>query len=160
MTWFPGHNWSLFWNFNFKFHMHVVGSHEQMPIDLQRCFHTPTLFWHWIWSSNFSGTSLVCMGRNLLIFRNVTLKMATLWPYWIFWYLDSIGGMVSGELHLLALEFQFDISCACCLWLWAEAYWFSEMSLTKWLPGDHNVFIGFWTLTAVWLWISSQDTTL
>ena len=43
------------------------------------------------------------------------------------------------------MEFQFQISYACCLWLWAEAYLFSVMSLSKWPPGSHIGFFGFQT---------------
>ena len=83
---------------------------------------TPTLVWLWISSSNFSGTSLACIGRSwlpfrggqcqsatgsladylprqdkksILIFSNVTFKMATWRPYWILQYLDSVVGMDS-----------------------------------------------------------------
>ena len=55
------------------------------------------LFWIWISSPNWTGTSLVCMGINLLIISNITFKMAVWWPYWIFQYLDSAGGMVSNS---------------------------------------------------------------
>ena len=34
------------------------------------------------------------MARSLLIFSNVIFKMAAWWPYWIFLFLDSVGGMV------------------------------------------------------------------
>ena len=53
------------------------------------------LAWRWIWSPNFSGTSLVCMGRNLLIFSNVTFKMGAWRLYWIMGYLVLLGDMVS-----------------------------------------------------------------
>ena len=46
-------------------------------------------------SPNFTGTSLVCMERSLLIFSNVTFKMAAWGPYWIFQHLDSVVGIVS-----------------------------------------------------------------
>ena len=41
---------------------------------------------------------LVCMGRRLLIFSNVTFKMADWWPYWIFMppSLGARGIMFSG----------------------------------------------------------------
>ena len=32
---------------------------------------------------------MVVIGRSLLIFGDVTLKMAPWWPYWIFWFPDS-----------------------------------------------------------------------
>ena len=31
----------------------------------------------------------VAVGRNLLIYSDVTFKMAAWWPYWIFWFLES-----------------------------------------------------------------------
>ena len=58
-------------------------------------FLTLTLVWLWISSSNFSGTSFACTGRSILIFSNVTFKMATWGPYWILQYLDSVVGMDS-----------------------------------------------------------------
>ena len=48
---------------------------------------------------------------------------------------------------------------ACCLCLWAEAYLFPVMSLSKWPPGSHIGFFGFRTLTIFWLWISSPNFT-
>ena len=32
---------------------------------------------------------MVAIGRSLLIFSEVTFKMAAWWPYWIFWFPDS-----------------------------------------------------------------------
>ena len=55
-----------------------------------------TLLWLWILTPNFSGTILMYMGRSLMIFSSVIFKMATWRPYWIFRFLDSVGGMVSG----------------------------------------------------------------
>ena len=130
-TWFPEHKSSLLWNFYFKFHKHVDGGHRQKPIDFQRYhyknvrlaailefwgFQTLTLVWLWISTSNFSGTILMYMSRSLLIFSNVIFKMAAWWPYWIFLFLDSVGGMVSGVLVKFALEFQFQTSYACWWW--------------------------------------------
>ena len=101
----------------------------------------------------------MCMGRSLSIFKDVTFKMAAWRPYLIFRYLNTAVGMVSGASLNIALEFQFQISYACCLWLWAEAYWFSAMSLSKWPPGRHIGFFGFRTLTLVWLGISNPNFT-
>ena len=39
--------------------------------------------------SNFICMLMVAIGRSLLIFSNVTFKMAVWWPYWIFWFPDS-----------------------------------------------------------------------
>ena len=55
--------------------------------------------WHGFWSisqvsfgisiSNFICMLMVAIGRSLLIFSDVTFKMATWWSYWIFWFPDS-----------------------------------------------------------------------
>ena len=39
--------------------------------------------------SNFICMLMVAISRTLLIFSNVTFKMAALRPYWIFWFPDS-----------------------------------------------------------------------
>ena len=39
--------------------------------------------------SNFICMLMVAIGRSLLIFSDVTFKMAAWRPYWIFWFLDS-----------------------------------------------------------------------
>ena len=53
----------------------------------------------WISTPNFSGTIAMYMGRSLLIFSNVIFKMAAWRPYcFVFLFLDSEGGMVSGVL--------------------------------------------------------------
>ena len=39
--------------------------------------------------SNFICMLMVAIGRSLLIFSNVTFKMAAWRPYWIFWFPDS-----------------------------------------------------------------------
>ena len=38
--------------------------------------------------SNFICMLMVAIGRSLLIFSNVTFKMAAWRPYWIFWFAD------------------------------------------------------------------------
>ena len=38
---------------------------------------------------NFICMLMVAIGRSLLIFSDVTFKMAAWWPYWIFWFPDS-----------------------------------------------------------------------
>ena len=55
----------------------------------------------------------------------------------------SVGDMVS--VTQVCFGFQFKISYACCWWPWAEAYWFSAMSLSKWPPGGYLGFFGFQT---------------
>ena len=96
----------------------------------------------------------MCMGRSLLIFSNVTLKWPAWRPYWIFRFLDSVGGMVSRAKLKFALEFQLQISNAYCLRLWAEACSLSVTSLSNWPPGSHIVFFGFRTLPIFWFWIA------
>ena len=39
--------------------------------------------------SNFICMLMVAISRSLLIFSDVTFKMAAWWPYWIFWFPDS-----------------------------------------------------------------------
>ena len=39
--------------------------------------------------SNYICMLMVAIGRSLLIFSDVTFKMAAWWPYWIFWFPDS-----------------------------------------------------------------------
>ena len=39
--------------------------------------------------SNFICMLMVAIGRSLLIFNDVTFKMAAWRPYWIFWFPDS-----------------------------------------------------------------------
>ena len=43
----------------------------------------------WISISNFICMLMVVIGKSLLIFSEVTFKMAAWWPYWIFWFPDS-----------------------------------------------------------------------
>ena len=94
--------------------------------------------WHGFWSvsqdcfgiliSNFICMLMVAMGRSLLIlliFSDVTFKMAAWWPYWIFWFPDS----------------NFTLAKYLCIWV--RAYWFSVTSFSKWLPGGHIRFFGF-----------------
>ena len=39
--------------------------------------------------SNFICMLMVAIGRSLLIFSDITFKMAAWWSYWIFWFPDS-----------------------------------------------------------------------
>ena len=98
-------------------------------------FRTLTLVWLWISTANLSGTILIYMGRSLLVFSDVTSKMAAWRPYWIF--------LVSG-LTLLWLWISTPTSVAKYLCIWVRAYWFSVTSFSKWLPGGHIRFFGFW----------------
>ena len=77
------------------------------------CVRTLTLVWLWISTPNFSGTVLMDMGRRLLIFSGVNFKMAAWQPYNF-----SLALNMNSKLQFPnTLEFQFQISCACLLWL-------------------------------------------
>ena len=99
--------------------------------------------------SNFICILFVAMGRSLLIFSDVTVKMATWWPSWIFWFRDSNFSLALN----IKSKLQWLITCV----YGREPYWFSAMSLSKWLPGGHIGVFSFQTLTLVWLWISSPN---
>ena len=97
-------------------------------------FRTLTLVWLWISTANLSDTILIYMGRSLLIFSDVTFKMAAWWPNWIFWF---------PEWLYFCFEYQLQTSVAKYLCIWVRAYWFSATSLSKWPPGGHIGFFGF-----------------
>ena len=63
--------WRPYWIFRFRFPDSLI------------------LIWLWIWNPNFSCKICVYMERGLLIFSNVTFKMAAWWPYWNFQFPDS-----------------------------------------------------------------------
>ena len=44
--------------------------------------------------TNFIYMLMVVIGRSLLIFSDITCKIAAWWPYWIFWFLDSNFSLV------------------------------------------------------------------
>ena len=88
--------------------------------------------------SNFICMLMVVIGRSLLIFSNVTFKMAAWRPYLIFLFPDSNFS--------LALNINFKLQRAHYLCIWVGAYWFSARSFSKWPPGGHIRFFGFWTL--------------
>ena len=123
-------------------------------------FRTLTLLWLWISTSNFSGTIVMYMGRSLLIFSNVIIKMA-----WLAAILDfSVSGLCrwQGFRDVSQVCFGISISNFICMLmvvigkkLKKLAYCFSARSLSKWPPGGHIGFFGFQTLTLVWLWIST-----
>ena len=103
-------------------------------------FRTLTLVWLWISTANLSDTILIYMGRSLLIFSDVTFKMAAWRPYWIFWFPDWL---------YFGFEYQLQTSVAKYLCIWVRAYWFSVTSFSKWLPGGHIRFFGF---LMAWFW--------
>ena len=76
---------------------------------------------------------MVAIGRSLLIFSDMTFKMATWQPYWIFWLPDSN--------FTLAFNINSNTPAQyCCIWV--GAYWFSATSFSKWPPGSHVGFFG------------------
>ena len=88
--------------------------------------------------SNFICMLMVAISRSLLIFSYVTFKMAAWRPYWIFWFPDSN--------FTLALNINFKLQRQKYLCIWVGAYSFSATSFSKWPPGGHIRFFGFWTL--------------
>ena len=77
--------------------------------------------------SNFMCMYYVAMGNTLLIFNDVTFKMAV----------------------------QTSVVNYSCKW--KEANSFSAMSLSKCPPGSHIEFYSFWILTSTWLWKSNPN---
>ena len=109
-------------------------------------FQTLILVWFWISTPNLSGTILVYMGRSLLIFSDVTLKMAAWWPCWIF----LVSGLTLVWLWISTPNFSGKYLCT-----WVRAYWFSVTSFSKWLPGGHIRFFGFWMA-----WFQQRNSSL
>ena len=98
---------------------------------------------------NFICMLMVAIGRSLLIFSDVTFKMAVWWPYWIFWFPDSN--------FTLALNINFKLqrhNTKKCIWV--GTYWFSATSFSKWPPGGHIGFFGFRTNFCLALNINSE----
>ena len=96
--------------------------------------------------SNFICMLMVVIGRCLLIFSDVTFKMAAWWPYWIFWFPDSNFSLTLNINSKLKWHNTY-----------VGAYWFSAMLISKWPPGGHIGFVCFRALTLVWLWISTPN---
>ena len=95
---------------------------------------------------------MVVIGRSLLICSDVTFKKAAWWPYWILWFLDSNFSLALNINSKLKWHNTYIY-----IYIWVTAYWFSETSLSKWPPGGHIGYLGFRTLTLVWLWISTPN---
>ena len=74
-------------------------------------FRTPTLFWPWIWITSFISKLLVYMKKGLLIFRDVTFKMAAWQPYSIFRFPDSKLWFCFGH------QIQTSIAHYLCVWV-------------------------------------------
>ena len=102
---FPDINISLALHIKSKLHWHITCVYGKRPIDFQQChFQNRRVQPYWIFRYgfrsvtrvylgisivNFISMLFVTMGQNLLIFRDVTFKMAAWSPYWIFQFTDS-----------------------------------------------------------------------
>ena len=65
------------------------------------------------------------------------------------------NGCLVGILDFSVSRLQYGTYCLC---ICKEACWyFRDVTFSKWPPGDHIGFFGFWTLNFVWLWISSSN---
>ena len=100
------------------------------------------------------------MCRSLLIFSNVNSKMAARQPYWNFWFPDSNFSLALNincklKWHNTYIYGQFQTSVAKYLCIWVRAYWFSVTSFSKWLPGGHIRFFGFWMA-----WFRQRNSSL
>ena len=108
--WFPDSNFIFALNISCKLQRHNTYVYGQKPIDFQQLYFqngglaaildflvSGLCRWHGFQSvsqvcfkiSNFICMLMVVIGRSLLIFSDVTFKMAAWWPYWIFWFPDS-----------------------------------------------------------------------
>ena len=117
-------------------------------------------YWNfWFPDSNFSlalnincklkwHNTYIYMGRSLLIFSDVTFKKGRL---------ASILDFLVSRLTLLWLwistpNFSGKVLVQC---IWVRAYWFSVTSFSKWLPGGHIRFLGFWMA-----WFRQRNSSL
>ena len=123
--------------------MHVDYGYGKKPLDFQR--------------RHFQNARLAATGGHIwfLGFRTLTFSK---------WFSGGhIGLLVSGPCRWhnfrSITRVCFGSSCACHLWLWAIAYWFSLMSLPEWPPCGGTEFFGFWTLNLVWFRIPSTNLT-
>ena len=87
--------------------------------------------------SNFICMLFVAIGRSLLIFSDVNIKMAAWWPYWIFRFPDSNFSLA------LKSSPNFTGTSLVCM---ERSLLISAMSLLKWPPGGHIGFVSIWTL--------------
>ena len=140
-------------------------------------FGLQTLTSVWLWISNPDSTSCLASNINSKLQLHITsvygkkpidfqichLQNGRLVAILVFWFPDSNFSLAlnfkSGLYLLLGFEYQVQSSVAHYKYVWKEAYWFSDMSLSKWPPGGHIGIFGFQTLTSVWLWISNPDST-
>ena len=76
---------------------------------------------------------MVVIGRSLLIFSDVTFKIAAWWPYWSFWFPDS------------NFSLAFNINSK-LLWQSTYIYGLEPIDfqlISKWPPGSQIGFFGF-----------------
>ena len=106
-------------------------------------FQTLTLVWLWISSPNIRSKLLVCMERSLLVFGNVTFKMAAWWPYWIFQFPDS--------------NLSPNFSSTLLVYMQRSLLIFIDVTfkMAGWWP--YWIFLVSGLITLVWLWISSPN---
>ena len=118
MTCFPERNSSMLWNFNFKFHMHVVGGYGRSLLIFSNVtfkmdaggplgffsFRALTSVWLWISSPNFSSTLLVCMEKKPIDFQICHFQNGRL--------VAILDFLVSGLLLQIGFEFQIQTSAA------------------------------------------------
>ena len=112
-------------------------------------FQTLTLLSLWISSPNFTGTSLACMGRSLLIFSNVIFKMVAWRPYWIFQFLDSNLSLALNikcklQWHITCVYGRKPIDFQRCHFQNGRLAAILDFSVSR-------------LLTLIWLWISSPN---
>ena len=99
--------------------------------------------------SNFICILFVAMGRSVLIFSDVTLKMAAWPPSWIFWFPDSNFNLALN----IKSKLQWHITCVYGKEpIDFQQYHFQNGHLVAILE-----FFGFRTLTSVCLWISNPN---
>ena len=61
-----------------------------------------------------------------------------------------VSGLILVWLWILILNSRAQYLC-----IWVRAYWFSVTSFSKWLPGGHIRFFGFWTA-----WFQQRNSSL
>ena len=168
--WFPDSIFSLALNMNFKLQRHYTYVYGLEPIDFQQHhFQNGRLAaildfsvsglcrWHGFLSisqvcfgisiSNFICMLVLVICNSLLIFSEVTFKMAAWWPYWIFWFPDSNFS--------LALNINSKLQWQILIYMGKSLYWFSVTSFSKWLPGGHIRFFSFWMA-----WFQQRNSNL
>ena len=108
-------------------------------------FQTLTLVWFWISTPNKSGTILMMyMGRSLLIFSIVNIKMATRWNFFGFRTLTLVWLWISTP----------NLSVTILIYMGRSLLIFSDVTfkMAVWRPYWIFLVSG---LTLVWLWIST-----